>query len=225
MRILVAEDDAQLGASIKQGLARDGYAVDLAADGADALELARTTPYDLVILDVMLPSLTGFEVCRQMRTARHPAAILFLTALGAVDDRVRGLDLGGDDYLVKPFAFAELEARVRALLRREATDRSVELRFADVVLDTRTHVVRRGARVLELTHKQYALLEYLLRHPGQVLSRTMIADHVWDFEAEHFSNVIEVYIGALRRKLCEEGEADLIHTIRGAGYQLREPDA
>lgn len=223
MRLLVAEDDVSLGASIKQGLIGNHYAVDLVTNGADALEMARLTPYDLVILDVLLPGISGFEVCRRLRAAKRLLPILFLTALGAVEQRVRGLDLGGDDYLVKPFAFAELEARVRALLRRETEDRSAEMHFLDIVVDTRTHEVRRGGRQLELTSKQYALLAYLFSHPRQVISRTMIAEHVWDGEAEHFSNVIDVYIGALRRKLCESGEPDVIHTIRGAGYQLREP--
>ena len=149
--------------------------------------------------------------------------ILLLTALGEVDHRVTGLDTGADDYLIKPFAFRELEARVRALLRRESTNRTVELRFMDITLDTSTHEAHRGERIIVLNSKEYALLEYLMRHPHQVLSRSMIAEHVWDSDTEHLSNVIDVYIRYLRRKLCECGEPDVIHTIRGSGYQLKEP--
>ena len=149
--------------------------------------------------------------------------ILLLTALGEVDHRVTGLDTGADDYLTKPFAFRELEARVRALLRRESSAKTVELHFMDITLDTGTHVVRRGERVIPLGSKEYALLEFMLRHPNQVLSRNMIAEHVWDCDAEHLSNVIDVYIRYLRRKLCELNEPDVIQTIRGSGYQLKEP--
>jgi DNA-binding response OmpR family regulator len=172
---------------------------------------------------VLLPGLDGFEVCRQLRDRKRTTPILLLTALGEVDHRVMGLDTGADDYLTKPFAFRELEARIRALLRRESATKTVELRFMDITLDTGTHEARRGQRVIPLNHKEYALLEYLMRHPRQVLSREMIAEHVWDCEAEHLSNVIDVYIRYLRRKLCESHEPDVIHTIRGAGYQLKEP--
>ncbi len=224
MRILVAEDDPHLGPSLKKGLERSHYAVDLVADGEDAVSMALAVPYDLVILDILLPRLDGFNVCKQLRDHACATPVLLLTALGEVDHRVRGLDLGADDYLTKPFAFRELEARVRALLRRKDQSKSVELRFLDITLDTRTHEVRRGERVLVLTSKEYALLEFLLRHPRQVLSRTMIAEHVWDYDAEHLSNVIDVYIRYLRRKLCEQGEPDPILTVRGVGYQLKEPD-
>ena len=224
MRILVVEDDPRLGPTIKRGLENDHYAVDLIPNGEDALQVGMNTQYDLVILDVLLPGLNGFKVCRGLRTAGCTFPIIMLTALGGVDHRVNGLDLGADDYLVKPFAFRELEARVRALLRRDSVvTRDAELRFADVVLDTRTREVRRGDRLIEMTSKQYALLEFLMRNPRQVLSRTMIAEHVWDYDAENLSNVIDVYIRYLRRKLCEGGEPDVIHTVRGAGYQLKEP--
>ncbi len=223
MRILIAEDHPSLGPSLKQGLERSHYAVDLVANGDDALLLGRAVPYDLVILDVMLPGINGFEVCRQLRDCKRSMPILFLTALGEVEDRVTGLDLGGDDYLTKPFAFREFEARVRALLRRERTSKTTSLQFLDITLDTSTHEVRRGDRQITLSSKEYALLEFLMYHPRQVLSRTMIAEHVWDVDAEHLSNVIDVYIRYLRNKLCSNGEVDVIHTIRGSGYQLKEP--
>jgi DNA-binding response OmpR family regulator len=223
MRILVVEDDPRLGTNLKKGLEKHHYAVDLVIDGEDAVLMGTTTPYDLIVLDVLLPRLNGFEVCRQLRDHRRTMPILLLTALGEVDHRVMGLDTGADDYLTKPFAFRELEARIRALLRRESTTKTAAVCFLDITLDTRTHEARRGERIIPLNNKEYALLEYLMRHPRQVLSRTMIAEHVWDCEAEHFSNVIDVYIRYLRRKLCENHEPDVIHTIRGAGYQLKEP--
>jgi DNA-binding response OmpR family regulator len=185
--------------------------------------MGSTVEYDLIILDVLLPHFNGFEVCRQLRDRKRMMPILLLTALGEVDHRVMGLDTGADDYLTKPFAFRELEARVRALLRRESATRTIELRFLDITLDTGTHEARRGERIIPLNSKEYALLEYLMRHPYQVLSRMMIAEHVWDCDAEHLSNVIDVYIRYLRRKLCELQEPDVIHTIRGSGYQLKEP--
>jgi DNA-binding response OmpR family regulator len=223
MRVLVVEDDPRLGPNLKKGLEKHHYAVDLVTDGEDAVLVCTTTPYDLVVLDVLLPRLNGFDVCRQLRDDRRTMPILFLTALNEVDHRVMGLDAGADDYLTKPFAFREFEARVRALLRRESTTKMAVLAFLDITLDTRTHEARRGERVIPLNNKEYALLEYLMRHPRQVLSRAMIAEHVWDCEAEHLSNVIDVYIRFLRRKLCESHELDVIHTIRGAGYQLKEP--
>jgi len=223
MRILVVEDDPRLGPSLKKGLERSHYAVDLVTDGEDALLMGVTTPYDLIILDVLLPRLNGFEVCQSLRNQKQAVPILLLTALGEVDHRVTGLDMGADDYLVKPFAFREFEARVRALLRREGESRTNALRFMDITLDTVTHEAKRGERVIQLNSKEYALLEFLMRHPHQVLSRSMIAEHVWDSEAEHLSNVIDVYIRYLRRKLCAGDEPDVIQTIRGSGYQLREP--
>ncbi len=223
MRILIAEDHPLLGPNLKQGLERSHYAVDLVATGDDALLLGRTVPYDLVILDVMLPGISGFDVCRQLRDYKRTMPILFLTALGEIEDRVTGLDLGGDDYLTKPFAFREFEARVRALLRRERTSKTTVLQFMDITLDTITHEVKRGNRPVTLSSKEYALLEFLMYHPHQVLSRTMIAEHVWDVDAEHLSNVIDVYIRYLRNKLSPIGEPDVIHTIRGSGYQLKEP--
>lgn len=223
MRILVVEDDPRLGPSLKKGLEGNHYAVDLVAHGEDAFVAALATPYDLVILDVLLPGLSGFEVCKQLRSRGRAMPILLLTALSSVDDRVQGLDLGADDYLAKPFAFSELEARVRALLRRRSPIKTPQLHFMDITLDTSTHEVRRGERAITLGSKEYALLEFFMRHPHQVLSRSMIAEHVWDSDTEHLSNVIDVYIRYLRRKLCEQNEPDVIYTVRGTGYQLKEP--
>lgn len=223
MRILVVEDDPHLGPNLKKRLEKHRYAVDLMTDGEDGVLMGKTVAYDLIVLDVLLPGLNGLEVCRQLRSHKRTMPILLLTALGEVDQRVTGLDSGADDYLIKPFSFSELEARIRALLRRESPIRTVELRFLDITLDTRTHEARRGERTLVLNSKEYALLEYLMRHPHQVLSRTMIAEHVWDCDAENLSNVIDVYIRYLRRKLCEQHEPNVIHTVRGSGYQLKEP--
>lgn len=191
MRILVVEDDPRLGSHLKKGLEKHHYAVDLVADGEDAVLMGITTPYDLIVLDVLLPHLNGFEVCRQLRNRQRTMPILLLTALGEVDHRVTGLDSGADDYLTKPFAFRELTARVRALLRRESAARTVELHFMDITLHTGTHEARRGERLIPLNSKEYARLEYLMRNPHQVLSRTMIAEHVRDCDAEHLSNVID----------------------------------
>lgn len=225
MRLLVAEDHPALGPDLKKGLERSHYAVDLATNGEDALALALAIPYDLIILDILLPELSGWDVCRSLRAKQQTVPILFLTALGEVEQRVRGLDMGADDYIIKPFAFSELTARVRALLRRDGMPRDVVLRFMDVTLDTRTHEARRGERLITLSSKEYALLDFLMRHPREVLSRTTIAEHVWDYDAEHLSNVIDVYIRYLRTKLCANGEANVIQTIRGSGYQLKEPEA
>jgi DNA-binding response OmpR family regulator len=223
LRILIAEDDPHLGPSLKKGLEDNHYAVDLVSDGEEALSLALAVTYNLIILDILLPLMDGFEVCRQLRNQKRLTPILFLTALGGVDHRVTGLDIGADDYLTKPFAFRELEARVRALLRREGPSKTIELQFMDITLDTRTHEVKRGDRQISLTSKEYSMLELFMSNPGLVLSRDMIAEHMWNIDAEHLSNVIDVYIRYLRRKLCENGEPDVITTIRGFGYQLKEP--
>ena len=223
MRILVAEDDPHLGPTLKKGLEESHYAVDLVADGEEALSVGLAIPYNLIILDILLPRLDGLEVCKRLRDQKRMTPILFLSALSGLEHRVSGLDIGGDDYLTKPFAFRELEARVRALLRREGPSKTSVLSFLDITLDTRSHEVKRGEREISLTSKEYVLLELLMRHPGQVLSRGMITEHIWDVDADHLSNVIDVYIRYLRRKLCEGGEPDVIHTIRGFGYQLKEP--
>jgi len=223
MRILVAEDDLYLGPSLKKGLEDNHYAVDLVLDGEEALSLGLAIPYDLVILDILLPQIDGLKVCKQLRNEGRMTPILFLTALDGVDHRVAGLDMGADDYLTKPFAFRELEARVRALLRRESSSKTPVLHFLDITLDTRTHEVHRSERKIDLTSKEYVLLELLMHHPRQVLSRTMIAEHIWNVDAEHLSNVIDVYVGYVRRKLCEAGEPNVIQAVRGFGYQLKEP--
>ena len=220
MRILVVEDDSELGPSLTQRLVSQHYIVDLVADGEAGLHAALAVPYDLLIVDVLLPGRNGFDLCRNLREQRQVVPILLLTALGEVEQRIAGLDAGADDYLCKPFEFGELEARVRALLRRDRPEKTPVLHCGDVTLDTRTHEVRRGGQVVPLTGKEYALLECFLRHPRQVLRRATLVEHVWDFEAEHLSNVLEVFIANVRRKL---GEPEIIHTVRGVGYQLREP--
>jgi DNA-binding response OmpR family regulator len=223
MRLLVIEDERKLAAALQAGLEEHGFAVDLAYDGANGLRQALATPYDLLVLDVLLPELDGFELCRQLRAAGHDLPILMLTARDAVDDRVAGLESGADDYLVKPFAFKELLARVRALLRRRFPGRDAVLRLGDLEIDTAAHEVRRRGRVVPLTSKEYAVLELLARNANRVLTRSQIADHVWGFDFDCTSNVIDVYIGCLRRKLGDDQEPRLLHTIRGTGYQLKVP--
>jgi len=223
MRILVVEDERKLAGILKRGLQEHGYAADLAYDGEDGLALAEAGEYDLVILDVMLPGLSGFEVARTLRARRVNTLILMLTARDAVDDRVAGLDSGADDYLIKPFAFRELVARVRALLRRDELAKDPVLRVADLEVDTVKHEVRRAGRVASLTSKEYAVLEYLVRNPNRVLTRTQIAEHVWNYDFTAMSNVVDVYIRYLRRKLDDGHEPKLIQTVRGTGYQLKVP--
>jgi len=223
MRVLVVDDDRRLCAVIRRGLLEESYAVDLAYDGEDGEYLAEINPYDVIILDIMLPVKDGIEVCRELRAKKISTPILMLTAKDAVEDRVKGLDTGADDYLVKPFAFSELLARVRALLRREGTSKSPELCVGDLVLNTLTRQVNRGQRPIELTTKEYVILEYLMRHPKVVVTRTMIEEHAWDYDFDSLSNLVDVYIRRLRRKLDTEGEDSLIQTVRGAGYRLKAP--
>jgi len=223
MRILVVDDDRRLCAVVKRGLLEEAYAVDVAYDGEEGEYLAEVNPYDLIILDIMLPKKDGLEVCRDLRAKGINTPILMLTAKDAVEDRVRGLDTGADDYLVKPFAFNELLARVRALLRREALSKSPELRVGDLTLNTLTRQVWRGNRPIELTTKEYVILEYFMRHPNVVITRTMIEEHAWDYDFDSLSNLVDVYIRRLRRKIDNEGEDSLIQTVRGAGYRLRAP--
>jgi DNA-binding response OmpR family regulator len=222
VRILVVEDEHKLAGVLKRGLEEHGYAVDVAYDGEDGLAFATAAQYDLVVLDIMLPKLDGFSVCTQLRAQNMHVPVLMLTARDAVDDRVNGLDSGADDYLTKPFAFREFVARVRALLRRDArAAKDPILRVADLQIDTVSHDVRRAGKLVELTTKEYAILEYFARNPNRVLTRTQIAEHVWDFDFVSMSNVIDVYIGYLRRKLGDDTEPRLLRTIRGTGYQLR----
>jgi len=218
MRILLAEDDPTLSGFLVQGLTEAGYAVDAVADGEDAVVAIGVVPYDVAILDVNLPGCDGFEVCRRVRAGAGPA-ILFLTARDAVDDRVAGLDAGAEDYLVKPFAFAELLARVRSLLRR-GPGAAPLLRVADIALDPAARTVHRAGGEIRLTAKEFALLEYLMRNAGRVVTKAMISEHVWNFDLVGESNFIEVYVYALRKKLGAAGDTPLIETVRGVGYRV-----
>jgi len=227
MRVLIVEDERKVSAYVKRGLEEQGYAVDAVYSGRDALDWAEAAPYDLIILDILLPELDGLSVCRELRCRGFRTPILMLTARDAVDDRVAGLDAGADDYLVKPFALKELLARLRALTRRAAeAAKSPVLQVADLSLDTLTHRVKRGGKTIELTAKEYAVLECLMREPERVLTRTMIAEHVWNYDVFNQSNVVDVYIRNLRRKIDDGHDLKLIHTVRGAGYRLSaEPEA
>ena len=218
MRLLLVEDDFGLGQAIHQGLSEDGYAVDWVQNGDEGQDLAVLEPYDMLILDWMLPGKSGVEICRRLRAEGRDMPILILTARDAIEDRVAGLDSGADDYLVKPFALQELTARVRALLRRkEGASRDPVLRAGPVQLDPSRHEVTKDGEPVVLTKKEYQLLECLMRHPGQVLNRDQIAAHIWDYDYSATSNVVDVYVRGLRRKLQDE---QLIRTVRGAGYQL-----
>ena len=222
MRILVVEDDRKVARFVRQGLCEEGHAVEIATDGAEALDFVLTEPaYDLIILDVMLPGQDGFGVLKTLRAHKVAVPVLILTARDSVPDRVAGLDLGADDYLTKPFAFEEFLARVRALLRRRDVARAPILTLDDLIVDPATRRVTRGERRIELTARQYALLEYFLRNAGRVLSRQMIAQHVWGLGFDAESNVIDVYVGYLRRKIDRDRERRLLHTVRGAGYVLQ----
>jgi two-component system OmpR family response regulator len=221
VRLLVVEDDVKMAALLKRGLEREGYAVDLAANGEDALWAGRELPYDAVVLDAMIPAPDGFDVCRQLRESGRWMPVVMLTARHSVDDRVRGLDAGADDYLAKPFSFAELFARLRALLRRDTGARPVVLRAGDLRLDPATRTVRRGPDAVSLSAREFSLLELLLRHRGEVLSRTAILDHVWDFAYDGTSNVVDVYVRYLREKIDRPFGRSAIETVRGAGYRIR----
>ena len=220
-RILVIEDEQKIADFLKRGLTYEGFQVDVRMDGESGLKAARDTPPNLVILDVMLPGLDGWEVCRRLR-AGGPVSILMLTAKDSVNDRVKGFEVGADDYVVKPFAFEELIARVRALLRRSRVAEDTVFRFDDLTLNVTTREVTRGTRKIELTTKEFDLLHFFLRHPRQVLSREMIYDRIWGYDFGGESNILEVYIRYLRTKLETNGEPRLIQTVRGVGYALRE---
>jgi len=222
MKILVVEDEKKVAGFIKRGLEEDGYQVTVTHDGADGLKLALEGDYSLVILDVMLPKKDGLTVVTELRGAGKHIPVLMLTAKATTEDVVSGLDAGSDDYLTKPFAFSELTARVRALLRREGKDRGAEITFADLRLDPVSHKVWRGKTEIELTAKEYGLLEYLMRNTNTVLSRAMIADHVWDYAFDSFTNIIDVYVNYLRKKVDKDFPVKLIHTVRGQGYVMRE---
>jgi heavy metal response regulator len=224
MRILVVEDEKKVSSFIKRGLEEEKYEVDTAIDGEEGLRMAIEKPYDLLVLDWMLPKRDGLSVLKELRMRKNTTPVLMLTAKDTVEDIVAGLETGSDDYLTKPFAFAELLARVRALLRRSEMDRGAEIRFADLRIDPVTHKVWRKDREIDLTAKEYGLLEYFMRNPNQVLTRTMIADHVWDYTFDSFTNIIDVYVNYLRKKIDRDADKKLIHTVRGVGYILKEED-
>lgn len=220
MRILVVEDELKMARAVRRGLEGEGYAVDVAKDGDEAVWSATEHEYDAIILDVMLPGRDGFAVCEELRSRGRWAPVLMLTARGSIEDRVRGLDVGADDYLVKPFAFGELLARLRALMRRGPAERPATLVAGDVELDPATHSVRRAGRQVDLSPREFALLEFLMRNPGQALSRSQILDHVWDYSYDGGSNVIDVYVGYLRKKLEKPFGSQIIRAVRGVGYVL-----
>jgi two-component system copper resistance phosphate regulon response regulator CusR len=223
MRLLLAEDDAQLGRTLTKGLRQEAYAVDIVADGENAMHHALINEYDVIILDVMMPRRDGFSVCRELRRNGSRTPVLMLTARDTIADKITGLDAGGDDYLTKPFEFAELLARLRALLRRRTTDLlAAEVRIGSLRVNMASHSVDRAGRTIVLTTKEFSLLAFLARHEGHVVSRAEICAHVWDDNHDPYSNAIEVYINRLRRKIDSVSDAPLIHTRRGAGYMLAE---
>jgi DNA-binding response OmpR family regulator len=223
MRVLVVEDEARIADFIGRGLTEHGYAVDVATDGGEALDWTRVVEYDFIVLDVMLPKLSGIKVCRTLRERGFKSPILMLTARDSIEDRVVGLDSGADDYLVKPFAFAELLARLRALARRPTQPSTTLLTAGDLLFDSSTLAATRDGVTIDLTSKERMLLEYMMRHRGQVLSRTMIAEHVWNYDFDNATNVIDVHVRNLRRKIDEPFEVRLIETVRGAGYRISAP--
>jgi DNA-binding response OmpR family regulator len=225
MRILIVEDEAGVAGFLEQGLQELGYAVDVAREGTEGLDYALAYEYDVIVLDLMLPKMNGLELLQEIRERRVRSPVLLLTARDGVDDRVRGLDLGADDYLVKPFAFAELLARLRALLRRPPLQGGSVLQMSDLELDPAKREVRRAGKRIELSPREFSLLEMLLRHPNQVLSRAQILEHVWKFDYYSGTNVVDVYIGYLRRKLDRGFDPPLIHTARGVGFRLSETAA
>jgi two-component system OmpR family response regulator len=221
MRVLVVEDEVKMAGLLRRALEEEGYAVDVAASGGDGVWLGTENEYDAVVLDLMLPDVDGFDVCRRLREAGRWSPVLMLTARDAVADRVAGLDAGADDYVTKPFSLAELLGRLRALIRRGAVERPAVLRAGDLTLDPTSRAVRRGTTAIELTAKEFSLLEYLMRHAGEVLSRSRLIEHVWDFAYEGDSNVVDVYVRYLRNKIDRPFRRDSIETVRGAGYRFR----
>ncbi|GAC1530459.1 MAG: two-component system response regulator TcrA [Acidimicrobiales bacterium] len=221
MRVLVVDDQVRMAGLIKRGLEEEGYAVDVVGDGTDAVWMATENAYDAIVLDIMLPGIDGFEVCRQMREAQRWAPVLIVSARSDVGDRVKGLDVGADDYLVKPFSFVELAARLRALTRRGQQKRPALLVVGDLRLDPAGHLAWRGNTQLHLSAKEFALLELFLRHPGEVITRTRIIDSIWDFAFDGVSNVVDQYVAYLRRKIDKPFDRHDLETVRGAGYRLR----
>jgi len=222
MRLLVVEDEKKIASFISKGLKEQSYAVDTAYDGEEGLYLAQINTYDLIILDIMLPKKDGISICRELRREKNDTPILLLTARDAVDDKVKGLDSGADDYLTKPFAFSEFLARVRALIRRKQNVTTTSLKVADLELDQLTHKVTRGSQPIDLTSTEYALLEYMMLNAGQIVTRTMISEHVWNDDFDRYSNVINVYVNYLRKKIDYGFDKQLIHSIRGTGYILKD---
>lgn len=221
MRVLLVEDEPRTAAVLRRSLVEEGYAVDVAEDGRTATWQASEIDYDAIVLDLMLPDVDGFTVCERLRSAQRWAPVLVVTARDQIDDRVRGLDAGADDYMVKPFSLAEVNARLRALIRRGAIQRPAQLQVGDLRLDPATHRVWRGATEVALSPREFALLELFMRHPGEVLTRTQILDHVWDFAYEGASNVVDQYVAYLRRKIDRPFNRDDLITVRGVGYRLR----
>lgn len=222
MRVLVVEDEKKVASFIKRGLEEESFSVDVAYDGEEGLDMASNNPYDVILMDLMLPKKDGLSVIRELREQDIATPVLCLTAKDAVEDIVEGLETGSDDYLTKPFAFGELLARVKALLRRTSKDRGAEIFFADLRLDPVSHKVWRSDKEIDLTAKEYGLLEYFMRNPNEVLTRAMIAEHVWDYTFDSFTNIIDVYVNYLRKKVDRDYDTKLIHTVRGVGYVLKE---
>ena len=221
MKILLIEDDKHIVGFLKKGLKEEGYLVEVAYDGEDGLCLSENEGFVLIILDILLPKLDGFELCRRLRAKGNSTLILMLTAKDDIEDRVRGLDVGADDYLVKPFAFEELLARIRALMRRQKNAEGSVLKVGDLTLNLLTREAKRGEITIELTAKEFELLRFLVYHPGQVFTRTQIVEHVWGYDFDYYSNVVDVYIKYLREKVDNPFEHKLIHTVRGMGYKIQ----
>lgn len=223
MRILVVDDEFRLANSVKRGLSEEGFAVDVAYDGEEGQYMAEAEEYDLIVLDVMLPKVDGITVCKELRSKNIKTPIIMLTAKSNIEDRVIGLDSGADDYLTKPFSFLELRSRIQALIRRSKQEASLVLKIADLEIDPLKHIIKRADNIISLTPKEFAILEYLLRHKDEVLTRTMIIEHVWDYNFEGMSNIVDAFIAAIRRKVDGGSKIKLIHTIHGVGYKIGLP--
>jgi len=220
MRILLVEDERKVADFIKKGLTEEGYAVDCAADGKEGMFMAEENNYDLIVLDILLPQFDGFQICRSLREKGISSRVIMLTAMDSTEDKIKGLDTGADDYLTKPFSFEELLARIRALLRRGQSGTQAKLEVADLTLDPRTRQVIRAGKEIKLSNKEYAILEYFIRNPGRVLTRTLLSEHVWNYDFESYTNVVDVYVNYLRNKIDRDFKQKLIHTVRGVGYVL-----